>query len=82
MPPRQYTLWISARKDSGSAWFLGGLALIVIVVPILNLVVPASSAFHISPYGLALIGKYLLANDNNMCGGANVRFWGVWRRAR
>src|SRR6202142_807600 len=59
MPPRQYTLWISARKDSGSAWFLGGLALIVVVVPILNLVVPASSAFHISPYGLALIGKYL-----------------------
>jgi urea transport system permease protein len=59
MPPRQYTLWISARKDSGSAWFLGGLALIVIVVPILNLVVPASSAFHVSPYGLALIGKYL-----------------------
>lgn len=31
---------------------------------------------------LALIGDYLLANDNNMCGGMNVRFWGVWRRAR
>jgi hypothetical protein len=30
---------------------------------------------------LALLGKYLLANDNNMCGGANVRFWGIWRRA-
>jgi urea transport system permease protein len=59
MPPRQYTLWISARKDSGSVWFLGGLALVVIVVPILNLVVPPSSAFHISSYGLALIGKYL-----------------------
>ncbi|HEX5227354.1 MAG TPA: hypothetical protein VFW44_06570 [Bryobacteraceae bacterium] len=28
----------------------------------------------------ALIGKYLLANDNNMCGGVNVRFWGVWKR--
>jgi urea transport system permease protein len=56
---RQYTLWISARKDSGTAWFLGGLGLIVIVVPILNLVVPASSALHISTYGLALIGKYL-----------------------
>src|SRR6202142_371451 len=59
MGQRQYTLWISARKDSGSAWFMGGLALIVIVVPILNLVVPASSTFHISTYGLALIGKYL-----------------------
>ena len=29
---------------------------------------------------LALIGKYLLANDNNMCGGMNVRFWSVWKR--
>jgi len=31
---------------------------------------------------LALIGNYLLANDNNKCGGMNVRFWGVWRRSR
>ena len=30
---------------------------------------------------LALIGKYLLASDNNKCGGMNVRFWGVWRRS-
>jgi hypothetical protein len=30
---------------------------------------------------LALLGNYLLANDNNMCGGVNVRFWGVWKRA-
>ncbi len=55
----QYTLWISARKDYGTAWFLSGLALIVIVVPILNLFVPASSLFHISTYGLTLVGKYL-----------------------
>jgi urea transport system permease protein len=56
---RQYTLWISARKDSGTGWFLGGLALVVIVVPLLNQVVPASSAFHVSAYGLTLVGKYL-----------------------
>ena len=31
----------------------------MIVVPILNLVVPASSPFHVSTYGLTLIGKYL-----------------------
>lgn len=31
---------------------------------------------------LALLGNYLLTNDNNMCGGANVRFWGVWKHAR
>jgi len=30
---------------------------------------------------LALTGNYLLANDNNMCGGMNVRFWGVWKRS-
>ena len=56
---RQYTLWIGARKDSGTGWFLGGLALVMIVVPLLNQVVPASSAFHVSAYGLTLVGKYL-----------------------
>ena len=58
MPP-QYTLWISARRDSGTGWFLGGLALVVIVVPLLNQIVPPSSPFHISAYGLTLVGKYL-----------------------
>jgi urea transport system permease protein len=58
MRPR-YTLWISARKDSGSAWFLGGLAAIVGVVALLNLGVPASSPLHVSSYGLTLTGKYL-----------------------
>jgi urea transport system permease protein len=57
--PRQYTLWISARKDSGTGWFVGGLALVVIVVPLLNQVVPSSSPFHVAAYGLTLVGKYL-----------------------
>ena len=35
------------------------LALIVVVVPFLNQVVPASSPLHVSAYGLTLIGKYL-----------------------
>jgi urea transport system permease protein len=56
--PRQ-TFWTSTRKDPGGRWFLGGLALVVIVVPILNQLVPASSALHLSAYGLTLIGKYL-----------------------
>jgi hypothetical protein len=30
---------------------------------------------------LTLIGKYLVADDNDRCGGANVRFWSVWMRA-
>ncbi len=55
----RYTIWVSARRDPGSRWFLGALALVVIVVPFLNLVVPPPSAFHLSAYGITLIGKYL-----------------------
>ncbi len=29
---------------------------------------------------LTLIATYLVANDNDKCGGMNVRFWGVWKR--
>jgi len=47
---------------------------------------PAGSKLHVEDdpcrIDLALIGKYILANDNNMCGGMNVRFWGVWKHAR
>ena len=28
----------------------------------------------------ALIGNFLVLNDNSQCGGVNVRFWGIWRR--
>jgi len=45
---------------------------------------PAGNHLHLEDdacqIDLALIGKYLLANDNNMCGGMNVRFWSVWKR--
>jgi hypothetical protein len=45
---------------------------------------PAKNRLHLSDgpceADLALLGKYMLANDNNMCGGSNVRFWGVWKR--
>jgi hypothetical protein len=47
---------------------------------------PAGNHLHVEDdsckIDLALIGKYILANDNNSCGGANVRFWGVWKRAK
>ncbi len=33
--------------------------MVAVAVPILNQVVPASSAFHLSAYGITLIGKYL-----------------------
>ena len=55
---RKYTVWVSARKDRGTKWFLGGLALVAIVLPLLNLAVPQSSAFHVSTYALTLVGKY------------------------
>jgi hypothetical protein len=29
---------------------------------------------------LTLIGRYLVADDNDRCGGMNVRFWGIWKR--
>lgn len=47
---------------------------------------PAGNHLHLEDdlcqIDLALWGKYALASDNNMCGGMNVRFWGVWKRAR
>ena len=39
--------------------FLGILLAILIVVPIANLIVPDSSAFHLSTYTVTLLGKYL-----------------------
>jgi urea transport system permease protein len=44
--------------DRGSTLFLAATAAIAIAVPILNLAVPASSAFHLSTYFIALFGKY------------------------
>jgi urea transport system permease protein len=44
--------------DRGSTLFLAAMAAIAIAVPILNLAVPASSAFHLSTYFIALFGKY------------------------
>ncbi|MGE0449590.1 MAG: urea ABC transporter permease subunit UrtC [Vicinamibacterales bacterium] len=49
----------SILSAPGSAPFLGVLAAMAIVVPVLNLLVPASSPLHVSAYALALIGKYL-----------------------
>jgi urea transport system permease protein len=50
---------VTTRDDRGSALFMGAVALTAILVPILNTVVPESSSFHISAYGLTLIGKYM-----------------------
>ena len=49
----------STAGDRGGAWFLAVLTVVALAVPILNQVVPSSSAFHLSAYGITLIGKYL-----------------------
>ena len=56
---RRPSLWELARSDKGSAWVLGSLAVVAVLVPVFNQVVPASSSLHLSAYGLTLIGKYL-----------------------
>ncbi len=48
-----------ASGDRGGKIFLAILAVLAAVVPVLNLAVPASSALHLSPFGITLIGKYL-----------------------
>src|SRR5713101_444376 len=53
-----FSVW-GTGGDRGGAWFLAVLTVVAIAVPVLNLVVPSSSAYHLSAYGLTLIGKYL-----------------------
>jgi urea transport system permease protein len=49
---------IRSLDHHGSTLFLAVMAAVAIGVPILNLAVPPSSAFHISTYLVALFGKY------------------------
>ena len=56
---RHWSLAEAAAVDRGATWFLAVLAVLAVAVPILNQVVPASSAFHLSAFGITLIGKYL-----------------------
>jgi urea transport system permease protein len=44
--------------DRGASLFLIVIAAIAILVPVLNLLVPASSIFHVPTYLVALFGKY------------------------
>jgi urea transport system permease protein len=48
-----------AAVDFGGAVFLALLAAVAILVPVLNLAVPATSPLHLSTYAITLIGKYL-----------------------
>ena len=55
----RYTSWINGETDWSTRWSIGGIVLVAISVPVLNLVVPPSSPFHFSAYGLTLVGKYM-----------------------
>ncbi|HEX5361163.1 MAG TPA: urea ABC transporter permease subunit UrtC, partial [Fluviicoccus sp.] len=45
--------------DRGSRWLLGLLALTTVLVPVLNLWVPADSALHLSTFTVTQLGKFL-----------------------
>jgi urea transport system permease protein len=49
--------WI--RSDRAGRIMLTLLAITAVIVPILHLVVPEGAPFHMSSYGVTLIGKYL-----------------------
>jgi urea transport system permease protein len=46
-------------RDRGGAVLLTLLAAVAVLAPVLNLIVPATSAWHLSTYTIALVGKYL-----------------------
>jgi urea transport system permease protein len=45
--------------DRGAIWFLALLAIIAVGVPLLNLLLPPSSPFHVPTYLVSLFGKYV-----------------------
>src|ERR1017187_997985 len=45
--------------DRGARVFLVLLCAFMIAIPVLNLIVPAGSALHVSTYFVALFGKYI-----------------------
>ena len=47
------------RTDKGGLVLLGVLFAAAVAVPVLNLMVPVTSAFHVPTYMVALLGKYL-----------------------
>jgi urea transport system permease protein len=52
-------LWAAIRSDRGGRVFLGTLIAAALLVPAFNLLVPGSSALHLSGYTVTLLGKYM-----------------------
>jgi len=55
----QSSIFSQIINEKNSKIFLGVLIFVAIIVPLLNLAVPADSSFHISTYTVTLLGKYL-----------------------
>ena len=47
------------QNDKGGKIFLGVLGAMCLVIPIGNLIIPESSAFHVSTFTVTILGKYL-----------------------
>jgi urea transport system permease protein len=57
--PASSRLWEALQRDRGGRLFLALLLAVGLLVPLLNLLVPPSSALHLSDYSVTLLGKYL-----------------------
>src|SRR6186713_3448103 len=52
-------LFSMLRADRGGRTFLAVLLAVAVLMPVLHLVVPESSALHLSSYWMTLVGKYM-----------------------
>ena len=48
-----------ADRSSADLMVMGTIALLIVVVPVLNLLVPESSPLHLSTFSVTLLGKYM-----------------------
>ncbi len=53
------TAFVARSFDRGATAFLVALVVIAVMIPVLNLVVPATSPLHLPTYLVALFGKYI-----------------------
>jgi len=59
MPAAGITVPRSALGPTGWTALMAAVLAVLVLAPVLNLVVPADSAFHLSDYAVALIGKIM-----------------------
>ena len=86
LPAGAGTIWRGSGdtlRIEGHAWWLGARG-VSHSGSIKALAVLSRNRVHfvdnMCELDLALVGEYIVAGDNERCGGMNVRFWGIWRR--